>query len=353
MKSGNRFTLLVYSFLFICLVFATAGFAEKKEPSSGKRESKNELSVINLNSKDASAVPTHLFNQITPNIPLGQNFVQEIEPNNTTATAQSIAGSAVINGNIFPVGDNDVFSFTAAGGDRVYAATMTSFSPSGGDTVLDVISTDGTTVLETDDEDGSLNGNSSSISGTLLPAPGTYFIRVRGFSPATTQIRPYRLSFRLQTGAPVAEVEPNDSTATAMPLPVSGWITGSRSAATDVDWYTLPLNAGDTVYASLDADPLRDNTQWDTRLGVAIFGTPPSILVVADTSAPSVANPTSEAIFMTVKDAGTYYVYVDSALATFGDYSLSVTVYPAAIGTCTTYTSTNVPQSNTDGSGIR
>lgn len=341
MKSGYRFTLLVYSFLFLCLTFGTPSFAAKKEPGSGKRDDTSEISVLNLNTRDVASAPQHLLNQVSPSSPLGQSLVQEVEPNDTAATAQLISASSLIHANIFPTADSDFFKFTAVAGDVVYTATMTSFSASSTDTVLDLLDQDGTTVLETDDQDGSLGGNASTIAGKVIPGTGTYFIRVR----SAGQARPYRLYFRLQSGTPVTEIEPNDTPGTAMLLPVSGWITGTTSSGADLDYYTLSLNAGDTVFASLDADPTRDNTQWDTQLGVAIFGTPPSILVVADATAPSLANPTSEAIFMTVKDAGQYYVRVASNTGTtFGDYGLSVTVIPAAAGTCTTYASTNVPQ---------
>jgi hypothetical protein len=56
----------------------------------------------------------------------GPALSREVEPNGAIATATAIAGtSAVIEGNVFPNGDIDYYSFTAAAGDRIYAATMT------------------------------------------------------------------------------------------------------------------------------------------------------------------------------------------------------------------------------------
>lgn len=113
----------------------------------------------------------------------------------------------------------------------------------------------------------------------------------------------------------------------------------------------MTLNAGDTVFLSLDLDPERDNVQWNGRIGFALFGDANNqILVLDDGSTGSLANPLSEAFFMTVKNAGTYYAFVDSSTATTGGptatYNLSVSVIPRApVGVnCTTYTSTNVPQ---------
>ena len=282
---------------------------------------------------------------------LGQAFGGEVEPNDSAATATPLGGAdVVVRATIFPNGDLDYFSFTAAGGDRVYVATQTSFSANGSsDSQLDVIGTDGTTSLEFDDDNGTFGGLSSSIAGVAIPAPGTYYVRVKHFS-AASQLRPYDLHFRLQSGAPVAEVEPNDTIPTAQPLPASGWIAGSTSATTDVDYYSIGLNAGDTLSVSLDLDPERDTIEWNGQLGVAIFGG--FILTINDAGG---AGPDSEAHFMTVPTAGTYYVRVNlpTGGTTFGTYHLSVSVKPPANEgvNCTTYTSTDVPQTIPTGPG--
>src|SRR5262249_51277266 len=140
--------------------------------------------------------------------------------------------------------------------DRVYIATMTSATPSLGDTLVALLAADGTTVIETDDEDGSLASTASSIAGRALPADGTYYIRVTG-STAFTEVRPYDFYFRRQTAPGGAEVEPNDPSATAQPFPASGVVEGSLSATTDVDFYSIALNAGDTIFLSLDLLPSR------------------------------------------------------------------------------------------------
>ncbi len=281
---------------------------------------------------------------------VGQNLPGEVEPNGTAATATPIAGtSARIRANVFPTADVDVYSFTAAAGDRVYAATMTMFSASAGtgtgaDSVLDVIASDGTTVLETDLDDGTFFTNSSTIAGRILPTAGTYYLRVRHNAAAgsTATLRPYDLYFQLRSGAPAAEVESNDTTATAQPFPASGWVAGSTSSATDLDFYSVNLNAGDTIYLSLDLDPERDAIEWNGQLGLAPFGTPPQILLASDAGT---ATPDSEAFFMTVKASGTYFIFAGVQAGTaFGSYQLSATVFPrVSPGSCTTYTSTNVP----------
>ena len=293
----------------------------------------------------------------------GNDLPLEVEPNGNAATATPIAGSrARIKGTVYPAADVDFYSFTAAAGDRIYAATQTLFDASAsGDTTLQVIGTDGTTVLEADNNDGTFNASSASIAGTLIPTGGTYYLRV-AHNVATGTVRPYSLFFQNQSAAPTAEAEPNETPATATPLPASGHVSGTISAVSpgESDFYSLALNAGDTVFLSLDMNPERDASVWNGRLGFALFGNPPAnqILVANDANAGGTpTDPNSEAFFFTVKDAGTYYVYVDSIVAAGlganATYNLNVSVLPlpTPAGTCTTYTSTDVPQTIPTGPG--
>ncbi len=111
----------------------------------------------------------------------------------------------------------------------------------------------------------------------------------------------------------------------------------------------MTLNAGDTVYLSLDLDPENDITTWNGRLGMALFGDANNQILVVDDGG-TVDTIDSEAFVMTVKTAGTYYAFVDSATAATGGptatYNLSVAVFPKTnVGVnCTTYTSTDVPK---------
>lgn len=288
----------------------------------------------------------------------------EVEPNPDASTATPLGGTNVqITGNIFPAADVDVYSFTAAAGDRIYAATQTLFDASAsGDTVLDLLGTDGTTVLENDPNDGSFNASSSTIAGFNIPAAGTYFLRVR-HNVATGTIRPYVLHFQQQSVAPIAETEPNETPATATPMPASGHVSGVITGVSpgEADFYSINLNAGDTVFLSLDMNPERDANVWNGRLGFALFGNPPAnqILVANDANAGAApADPNSEAFFFTVKDAGTYFIYVDSIVAAGlganATYNLSVSVRPLPVlaGSCTTYTSTDVPVAIPTGPGM-
>lgn len=260
----------------------------------------------------------------------------EVEPNDDIVTAMPLGANDIkVKGFINPGTDIDFYSFTANMGDRVYVATQTSFSASGNNnSVLDVLSSDGFQVLETDDDDGSFGPNSSSIAGTLIPANGTYYVRVKHLS-GSIKILPYFMYFRLQSGTPVAEIEPNNGTSTANVLPDSGWVSGSTSSAQDLDYYSVTLNAGDTIFLSLDFDPERDNTTWN---GLLAFVDPDGNYPTAND--PNTVSPNSEGFFITVRVSGTYYIVVAPDDGTTGTYQLSTSVLPANTTNISTFTST-------------
>ena len=265
-------------------------------------------------------------------------FQPEVEPNGVLASATPIVGTnVVLLGNVFPNADADLYSFTGLAGDRVYAATQTAFSASSNtDSVITILASDGVTVIETDDQDGTFGLSAANIAGAILPTDGTYYIRVTNFS-LTAALRPYHLHFQLWSGAPAAEAaEPND--AVPQPLPAGGgWVSGSLASAADVDLFSITVGAGDTISAMLDLDPERDAVEWNGTLGIGVFSATAAYVSANDAGN---AGPDSEAVFVTVKSAGTYFVRVTAAAATFGTYHVSVSVHPAASGAgCFTYTS--------------
>lgn len=281
----------------------------------------------------------------------------ESEPNNTPATANAIANNVKVrSANVYPVADVDYYSFQATAGDRVYAGTMTFFGPatSSTDSQLRLIASDGVTVIEFDDDNGSHAGLSSSIAGATIPSTGTYYLQVNDFDAVNGLIFGYDLYLQVQSAAPVPETEANDTPATANVLPASGLVSGTRNpaVATEQDWYSIPLNAGDTLVLSLDLDPERDTVTWNGRLGVALFGDASNQILVVDDAGTGDTAPQipSEHLVMTARTAGTYFAFVDSASAATGGptatYRLSAQVFPRGAGgiNCTTYTSTNVPQ---------
>ena len=150
------------------------------------------------------------------------------EPNEDAATATPLTGTkVVVRANIYPSNDVDFYSFSAIAGDRVYAAVQTLFDAqiNSGDTVLDLIGADGATVIESDDNDGTFNASSSSVAGMLMPATGTFFLRVRhnvgDGSPSAPTIC-------TSTSCPVRRRRKSSRTTTRPPPPPAGLRLGQR-----------------------------------------------------------------------------------------------------------------------------
>lgn len=332
--------LVVAAFCAALLGFELISSAQLlgKEPSESGPTDAAELYM--KGAMPTTRVSNSAANPNTPDV----YSTNEIEPNGTFGAATKLSDAAIkVRGDIYPDNDVDFYSFYASAGDRVFAATMTSGGQGGTNSTLDLIGSDGTTIIETDLDDGSFATTASSIAGKSVPASGVYYLKVTG-STATTQIRFYNLYLQVQSGSPGAEVEPNDSTATATPMNAKGFMSGAISSATDaLDLYSFTANAGDTVYLSLDLDPERDGTTWNGRLGVGLFSG--FILLVNDAG---VTSPNSEAHFFTVKESGTYYAFVDPSTAGSGTatstYGLSVTVIPQKESKCTTYTTATAAQ---------
>src|SRR5687768_8218593 len=106
---------------------------------------------------------------------IGTDQGSESEPNNTSATADVLTGTdgklkaSLFSGVSVPADTvPDLYSFTTTvAGSKIYAAVIND-TASQQDSILAVIASDGTTVLELDDQDGSFGGSSSSIAGTVL-----------------------------------------------------------------------------------------------------------------------------------------------------------------------------------------
>lgn len=277
----------------------------------------------------------------------------ETEPNNTSGTANSINLTsdpcAIVTGAINPGGDVDFFTFTAPAGSRIWIETDTGGTQNAGansrDTVIDLLAADGATVIENDDDDGTGNGGdgtietglASMIGGRTLTAGGTYFIRVRAFS-GTGIINPYRLFVTLTNVAATAEVEANNTAATANSLVTGTGQTGLRSgsinAAGDVDYYSVVATAGNIVYFNVDADPERDGTGTDL---VVEFRDPSDVLLLSVDSSitGSVANPAAEGANFTISTPGTYFIKVRHFSGTgTGTYHIMASTCDGSCLTC-------------------
>lgn len=255
----------------------------------------------------------------------------EAEPNNTSATANAFSVTtqpvAIVSGTIDPGGDLDFFTFIARAGSRVWIEADTGGTPGANsrDSVIDLLAADGTTVIESDDDDGTGNGGdgtvesslASIIGGRTLTAGGTYFIKVRAFAATTGVINPYRLFVVVTTIAPTSEVEANDTAATANPIVTDagavGLRAGSIGSAGDVDYYSIAVKVGNVIYFNVDCDPEHDGSGTDLvielRHQADIF---PEMLLLSVNSSftGSLNDPAAEGANFTVTASGNYFIKV-------------------------------------------
>ncbi|MGE0884330.1 MAG: HYR domain-containing protein [Blastocatellales bacterium] len=269
------------------------------------------------------------------------NIIPETEPNNTGATANTLnlasQNVTIVSGSI-TAGDQDWFKITVAANSRVWLYVDTGGTQNAGATSRDsqvtLFQSDGTTQIEFDDDDGSGNGCdgtnetglASAIGGRLVTGAGDYLIKVNAFS-ATGVINPYKLFVVATTTTPVAETEPNNTSATANSIVTNAQTVGVASGnltAGDLDFYSVQTTAGNILYINADGNPERDAT--DTDMVVELRDTNgTTILFSADSSFLAGDAPFTESFCYLIPSTGTYYVVVRhfSASGT-GTYNLMV-----------------------------
>jgi len=258
----------------------------------------------------------------------------ESEPNNTPATANALTSVASCQSAMGSItsGDVDYYSFSAPAGARVWALVDTSPSTAGNDdSIVTLILPDGSTVLETDDDDGAGtncdgtldNQVSSAIAGRVLTTAGTYFLRVESFLGGT--ITAYKLTV-VVTSSVQPETETNDTAATANPIVTAVSPIGVRNASigtvTDVDFYSVVATAGSTLFISADEDPERNGVGTDVAVDLI---QPDGTTLILSTDN-SLSAPGAEAVCFNITVSGTYYVRVQGVVVkqTTGTYSLMV-----------------------------
>lgn len=240
----------------------------------------------------------------------------EQEPNDTPGTGTVLQLDANLSrgiyGTIGAPGDVDYYRIQATAGHRLWASVDTGRSsdvpPFSRDSLLQVYAPDGTTLLESDDDDGTGNGRDYSIesqeasivAGLTLPATGVYVVRVSAKSPSA-QIAPYTLLLGA-TSFTTSEQEPNDTPGTAL-HPLSWAIDGTLGGPGDVDYLALDLLDAGYPLVMVDGDPERDGIGTDTVLEWVDYFSPlpvPPALMHLDSSGPAGApSPAAEGALVT------------------------------------------------------
>ncbi|HBL29443.1 MAG TPA: hypothetical protein DD490_21635 [Acidobacteria bacterium] len=186
-------------------------------------------------------------------------------------------GRAVAIGALGAPGDVDYWKVSVPAGARIIALCDTGGAPiEDDDSTLTLFGTDGITLIEQDEDDGTGNGGdlqveatlASVIAGPKLSTSGTYYLQVKHWD-GTAVISRYALHVALITTNAVLEDGINDTPATADPLVAPGAQLGARNgviadtddqntADDDFDYYSIASNPGDTLFVALDGDPSRD-----------------------------------------------------------------------------------------------
>jgi hypothetical protein len=226
-------------------------------------------------------------------VPALGTVVLEAEPNDSPGEANVAACGDVIEGSISfsPSGDVDLFVFALAQVSDLHVYTTTE-----GDTIIELLDSDGVTILESDDDSG--DGFASHI-GRVQQAAGTYFVRVRAFAADATF--DYTLSIQCLVSPP--EVEPNDSFATATPLRcVTGGGRGDLDPADDSDIWTL------TVGTATHLDVLVVSVPEQADKNVTLLDAADRFVAGASVSGDQALGASFEAIV----DPGTYFLSLTS-----------------------------------------
>ncbi|GBC77222.1 putative subtilase-type serine protease [bacterium HR08] len=192
--------------------------------------------------------------------------LNESEPNNTFAQAQTITPDVILVGRLDPAGDVDIFAFTASAGQRltvdINARTLT--PPSEADTVVTLFDNNGAQLAENDDAGSSLD----SLLTFDIPRTGRYFVRIRNFSPKGGPTYTYEAILTL-TGAAsppgmVTESEPNNSFAQANAITPNVTVSGTINPAGDVDIFAFEARRGQQLLIEVDARSLTPPSPLDT-----------------------------------------------------------------------------------------
>ncbi len=243
-------------------------------------------------------------------------FQAEVEPNDTFGTA-----TPVVPGSLYghhTDNESDFYSFAIAAPTiitfemQAYRNGVFTGDDDYFDTIIEVLDTDGATVLFTDDD---MYFYDSSVRAMLV-TPGTYFLRV--FEFGGTPDADYVLNFTTAAVGTTAEVEPNDATGTATGVAYGTIITANHAADDDV--FSFAGQAGDMVrIIAYDADTIQGAS---ADLTYALLA-PDGVTVVAS----DYDDGPLQVVRMILPQTGSYFLRVTGPAAT--TYALEFTLLAA------------------------
>ncbi|WP_212002526.1 pre-peptidase C-terminal domain-containing protein [Chitinophaga sp. HK235] len=214
----------------------------------------------------------------------------QLEPNDTQATAAAIATGTNIRAQIATATDVDYYKFTTTGTNDL-SIRLDSLA---GDYDLVLLNASGTQL--------GISQNSGTTAESITygaAAAGTYYVKVYGYNGAFSNTKCYLLNV---TATPVTACteayEPNETRTAAATIPVNTVISAQISSSTDKDWYKFTNTAAqpyiEVLLTNLPAD--YDVVLYDangTQLGIS-----------------QNSGTTNERIVYNVGTVGTYYIQV-------------------------------------------
>lgn len=114
----------------------------------------------------------------------------------------------------------------------------------------------GITAIRKADANGNPVANTFTVTVAADVPPGLYDVRCRGLFGISNP----RL-FRVDTLPEFAETEPNNTAATAMPVAMDSIVNARANGGTDVDFYRIPVKAGQTLVIRSEAARLDSTMQ--------------------------------------------------------------------------------------------
>ncbi len=181
-------------------------------------------------------------------VPAG--IVGESEPNDSPGTADSTALGDQATGSIDPAGDGDYWFFLAMAGQVVEIDVDAAQVGSPLDPTLELLASDGVSVLAFNDD---FDGLDSRLSYRIQTS-GVYYAVIRGFGGGGGTGFTYAINFGTIICNVVGnESEPNDSTAVARAVSLDTDGTGEICPTVDEDYWSFPVSAGTIVELDIDA----------------------------------------------------------------------------------------------------
>ena len=267
---------------------------------------------------------------------------RETEPNDLAAAAQPLVPPASVGGKISGPGDVDRYAVRLEAGQILQADILARGFRAGAapgsalSAVLEILDTDGTTVLAQAQSQGDFDDPSVSVQ---VSQAGKYYLAVRNLDPSVGGID---YLYVLST-----EVGPNNSFETATPIvpPVLPSIDALIFPPGDLDYYRLTGHTGQVLTVDIDS-AVFNPAQPAAKIVLAIYD-PARVLVAQDAYTSSDEN--DPFLQVTLATDGTYTVLVRELRTFVGTpntfYQMSVNLTPASDdGTFSTGAQVSLPR---------